>query len=624
MSFKPVRNQFQQTLQNDIRTINTSKNAFIPADKTRNFYELSKDKYDKLYKDNVTKTYKKSCTLDYDTINAEAREIAKTLDLDDRIKCMAKQTAFITLKDHKPGFENDPKCRLINPAKSEIGKISKKLLENINKTVRESTHVNQWHRSEDTIEWFKNIKRKKKSFFVQFDIVEFYPSITKNLPHKALNFAKRYVEITEAHENIILHSRKSLLFTPDSSWEKVSGDPNFDVTMSSFDGAEICELVGLFVLDALKRKYGLAKCSLYRDDGLGCFNTSDPPCDTIRQDFIDLFHKEFDLKITIETNQKVVHFLDVTFNLRNGTFKPYSKPNNDLMYIHTNSNHPPNIIKYIPSMISDRVSKISSNKKIFKRAAPQYNQALKSSGYKETLTYKPKSNNNRRKRHRQIIWFNPPLSLNVKTNVAKRFLAIVSKNFPKNHKFRKIFNRNTIKVSYSCLPNMSRIISTHNKKVLSKPPPTTDQTCNCRNKRNCPLKGKCLQSNIIYPCHIKSSANDPGKFYIGLTGNTFKDRWNSHNFTMRNRDAQNHTQLSNYFWELKDSGITNPLLSWEIIDRARSYTNGAKTCNLCLTEKFHIITSNRELVNKRTELISKCRHLNKFILKNFKEVPPDT
>ena len=89
----------------------------------------------------------------------------------DRVECLAKQSAFITIKDHKPNFENNTKCRLINPAKSEIGKISKKLLENINKTVRNATQVKQWHKSEDTIEWFKNIKYKRTSFFVQFDIV---------------------------------------------------------------------------------------------------------------------------------------------------------------------------------------------------------------------------------------------------------------------------------------------------------------------------------------------------------------------------------------------------------------------------------------------------------------------
>lgn len=186
-------------------------------------------------------------------------------------------------------------------------------------------------------------------------------------------------------------------------------------------------------------------------------------------------------------------------------------------------------------------------------------------------------------------------------------------------------NRNTLKVSYSCLPNISRIISSHNKKVLSnnQNPTTNDPACNCRKNNICPLQGNCLEKNVIYQCHIKSTINDPGKFYIGLTGNTFKDRWNTHKYTLRHEDATSHTQLSNYYWDLKRSGVTDPILSWEIIDQAASYKNGTKTCNLCLAEKFHIITSKRKLVNKKTELVSKCRHTNRFILKNYKSVPPD-
>ena len=606
ITFKPTRNDFQTKLREDIQTINASKNAFVPADKTRNFYELSKSEYDKLYEENITNTYMKDLNSTYDTINTEAKEIATKLKLGDRIECLAKQNAFITIKDHKPNFENNTKCRLINPAKSEIGKISKKLLENINKTVRNATQVKQWHKSEDTIEWFKNLKYKRTSFFVQFDIVEFYPSITKELLSKALTFAKRFIDIPEEHEKIILHARKSLLFTQKDPWVKKSGDPNFDVTMGSFDGAEVCELVGLYILDKLGEKYGREKCGLYRDDGLGCFRGSGPKSERIKKDFIEIFDTEIELKITIETNLKVVNFLDVTFDLKKGTFKPYSKPNNDIMYINTDSNHPPNIIKYIPSMISDRISKISSNEQIFRKAAPQYNNALKSSGYNEKITYKKQPTNNRKSRPRKIIWFNPPWSMNVRTNVAKRFLAILDKNFPKNHKFRKILNRNCVKVSYSCLPNMSSIISSHNKKVLSEPvQPEDNPDCNCRNKATCPLNGKCQQSDVVYQCHIQSSIDDAGKYYIGLTGNTFKSRWNTHKFTLNHEESTNHTQLSNHYWDLKRNEV-EPILSWEIIDHASSYRNGSKRCNLCLTEKFNIITSKRELVNTKSELISKC------------------
>ena len=62
----------------------------------------------------------------------KAKDIVKKLQLDSRINTTAKSETFITLKDHKPNFANNPTCRLINTAKSEIGKISKQLLDRIN------------------------------------------------------------------------------------------------------------------------------------------------------------------------------------------------------------------------------------------------------------------------------------------------------------------------------------------------------------------------------------------------------------------------------------------------------------------------------------------------------------
>ena len=320
---------------------------------------------------------------------------------------------------------------------------------------------------------------------------------------------------------------------------------------------------------------------------------------------------------------KIVNFLDVTFDLQKEIYQPFSKPNNQPLYINAKSNHPPNVIKYIPSMISDRISRISSNKEVFDRAAPYYDQALQASGHKKKIAFGKKNTKPKRTRKRQITWFNPPFSMNVKTNVAKRFLSIVDKCFPSKHKFRKIFNRNTLKVSYSCLPNMARIVSAHNKTILNEEEkPAVKRSCNCQKKNTCPLNGTCLEKSVIYKCHVKKSENDEGMHYIGLTGGTFKDRWAGHKYSFRHEKASKSTELSKYVWDLKNTGI-EPNLSWEIIDHASSYRNGSKSCNLCLTEKFHIITSKLPLLNKRSELISKCRHVNKFLLSNYKSVPPD-
>ena len=128
--------------------------------------------------------------------------------------------------------------------------------------------------------------------------------------------------------------------------DKKNGDPDFDVTMGSFDGAELCKLVGLYILHILGEKYGKHRIGLYRDDGLACFGyTSGPQADRIRKDFIKIFKEDFDLSITCETNLKAVNFLDETLNLTTGKYQPYNKPDNNSLYIDIFSNHPPNKIK---------------------------------------------------------------------------------------------------------------------------------------------------------------------------------------------------------------------------------------------------------------------------------------
>ena len=150
----------------------------------------------------------------------------------------ANSKAFVTLKDHKENFQSNTKCRLINPAKSEMGLVSKQILEKINSQIRCSTNLNQWRNTAAVIDWFKNIPDKSNSKFIKFDIVDFYPSISEELLGKALEFAKKIVSISDSDMKIIMNSRKSLLFDENSIWCK-KGDKLFDVTMGSYDGAEV-------------------------------------------------------------------------------------------------------------------------------------------------------------------------------------------------------------------------------------------------------------------------------------------------------------------------------------------------------------------------------------------------
>ena len=221
---------------------------------------------------------------------------------------------------------------------------------------------------------------------MQFDIEEFYPSISKEFLQKTNNYASTFVGISNEEINVIMYFRKSLLFDSNNIWIKKDGDPNFDVTMGKYVGAEICEIASLYILHVLGEKYGKDKVGLYRDDGLACFgNINGSQAERIQKEFISIFKTEFKLSITSETNLKIVNFLDVTLNLDNGNHEPYNKPNNNPLYININSNHPPNIIKNLPENIQKRINKLSSSTSIFNNSKDLYNNALSASGFQQRI-----------------------------------------------------------------------------------------------------------------------------------------------------------------------------------------------------------------------------------------------
>ena len=156
----------------------------------------------------------------------------------------------------------------------------------------------------------------------------------------------------------------------------------------------------------------------------------------------------------------------------------------------------------------------------FNKASQIYNDALKTSGYREGLQYIRNdipADRNRRNRPTNIIWFNPPYSANVQTNVARSFLCLIDKHFPRSHVLHKIFNRNNVKVSYSCMNNMAKIIKSHNAKILGKVDASSasDKQCNCRTKDLCPLNGACLTNNVKYKATVTTAPGD-ARVYIGI------------------------------------------------------------------------------------------------------------
>ena len=308
-----------------------------------------------------------------------------------------------------------------------------------------------------------------------------------------------------------------------------------------------------------------------------------------------------------------------------GTYCPYKKPGKTLLYINKNSNHPPSIIKNLPNNIVKRVSDLSSNSEQFNKAKNPYQKALRESGYQASFNFEKTNTGNNsvgiancksKNRKRNITWFNPPFSANVSTNVGKKFLTLIDKHFPVHHKYRKLFNRNNLKVSYSCMSNMESIIKKHNTKILNKKTQTTDKKCNCRIKENCPLGGECLKKDIVYKATVKTDNNL--KIYFGLTEREFKTRFNNHKMSFKNNDYAKSTELSKYIWNLKDRD-EHFEIKWNIAAQAKSFRPGARRCNLCLMEKLLISEGKRRhLLNKRSELVAMCRHKNKFFLKSIK------
>ena len=198
IKFRKVKCPFQRKLSSNMQTnIKNLNNLLVPADKISNFCKMDSNTRNILLQNNITKTYKKVQPNTVNSIELEVKEIARKLHLEDRVNTTAKREAFITLKNHKPNFGNNPTCPIINPAKSEIGKISKQILDQINKTIVNHFLLNQWKNTRAVPNWFNGIQHKEKHLFIAFDAVDLYPSISMSLLNTALQFASTYVNITD-------------------------------------------------------------------------------------------------------------------------------------------------------------------------------------------------------------------------------------------------------------------------------------------------------------------------------------------------------------------------------------------------------------------------------------------
>ena len=172
-----------------------------------------------------------------------------------------------------------------------------------------------------------------------------------------------------------------------------------------------------------------------------------------------------------------------------------------------------------------------------------------------------------------------------------------------------------MKVSYGCMPNIGAAINAHNRSVLEEHQPLERGGCNCREGATCPLAGECLTGNVLYDATLTSNVRNYGeKLYIGISEPEFKKRFGNHTKSFRDNTYSKDTELSKEIWKLKEKNATFEV-HWRIRRLCRSYEPSSRKCLLCLNEKMDILDYDGDnLLNKRSEIISTCRHRLKHSL----------
>ena len=612
-------NEFQNMMKRDLNQLKELEKVVLFADKSNNMYCVNKNEYLDEIKNNITSDYKKSTSIKVDEVNKKAALIGKRIGQEKNMEVFTPSNCFITIKDHKSDFPSKVNVRVIAPSKSDVGRVSKHILQGIVQELNVKLKFHQWRDPQEVTKWFKEIKCKRSASFLKFDIVGFYPAITKSLFDRALKFASKHIFISKADLDTIFAARQSFLFHEDEPWEKV-GAENFDVTMGAYDGAECCEVVGLYLLHKLTEKgsgtFSKAAVGLYRDDGLSIVRGDPAEVERVSKKLKKIFEKE-GLKITLESGKDGTDYLNLYLDLKTDTFRPWRKPNSNPMYVNINSSHPPQCLKQIPTMIEKMISRNSSTKEEFDMVKEDYQTCLNKSGYKKVIEFNPHTKKKTtHRRDRIVTYFNPPWSNNVKTNIAEKFLQLIDKYHEKfkGTPLEKIFSRATMKVAYSTTRNMKAHIAAHNRKILSKNEEVSEG-CNCQvNGDPCPLGGQCLQGPMVYKATVTTKESNPiSKTYHGMTGGTFKKRYGGHKSDFKHKDKYG-TTLSRHIWRLRDMKVKYSI-KWEIKEKAPIYKPGAKECKLCNAEKYHILMEDYKLsLNCRSELLSKCRHKSKWKL----------
>ena len=207
--------------------------------------------------------------------------------------------------------------------------------------------------------------------------------------------------------------------------------------------------------------------------------------------------------------------------------------------------------------------------------------------------------------------------MNVRTNIDKTFFKLLQKYFLPAHLMYTIFNKNKIRISYSCFSNMGPIMSSHNKHISNSS--RTECRCNCNAREECPLENKCLTSRMVYRADVTDNKTDENKYCYGISDTPFKGRYENHKESFRHISHLTASGLSKYYWKLIGNGPVSTI-KFSIDKRVKGNTF-INNCNLCLNEKAFIIRNldDVNMLNKRSEFKSKFPHINKRLLNRVKD-----
>ena len=189
----------------------------------------------------------------------------------------------------------------------------------------------------------------------------------------------------------------------------------------------------------------------------------------------------------------------------------------------------------------------------------------------------------------------------------------MSESFPRSHRLYQICNRNTLKLSYCCLPNIGNKILGNTARKYSgdvNAYPVNDCVGH-RRGQTCPeITGICNRPNNIYNAKVNTNTTEYN--YIGMSAPPLRLRVATHKHSFNT--SNNQTVLSEKVKEIQNQNIEYNV-TFKLLENRSSYKPESKRCELCIAEKFHIIYSNLEnILNKKNEIISKCRHRSKFKL----------